>query len=184
MSSAHEICLAARTICSQAVFHSHFPTIRNSCMPAQVTFQCTCTCADDVTGVADETLFTFSCAGWLEWNNDATAPDLRFEYKIAELGMQRFVLFDYNYNVSVTSVHNEHGVTCQQKCVSLRGFVPCSDRTCCTTAARLRARRRCCPWETQTLISSTRPDSTSMTREATSSPSCRTLRYEIRPEFG
>ena len=74
-------------------FHSHFPTIRNSCMPAQVTFQCTCTCADDVTGVADETLFTFSCAGWLEWNNDATAPDLRFEYKIAELGMQRFVFF-------------------------------------------------------------------------------------------
>ena len=77
-----------------------------------------------MTGVADETLFIFSCAGWLEWNNDATAPDLRFEYKIAELGMQRFVLFDYNYNVSVTSVHNEHGVFyIERLCAVFRSYL-------------------------------------------------------------
>ena len=51
-------------------------------------------------GVADDTLFTLSCAGWLEWN--VTTQNLKYEYRIREFGSSREYLFYYGVSAEST----------------------------------------------------------------------------------
>ena len=41
-------------------------------------------------GIADDTLFTMTCADWVEWN--VTSQNLKYEYRIASYGSDRYVL--------------------------------------------------------------------------------------------
>ena len=40
-------------------------------------------------GIADDTLFTMTCADWIEWN--VTSQNLKYEYRIASYGSDRYV---------------------------------------------------------------------------------------------
>ena len=40
-------------------------------------------------GIADDTLFTMTCADWIEWN--VTSQNLKYEYRIASYGSDRCV---------------------------------------------------------------------------------------------
>ena len=39
-------------------------------------------------GIADDTLFTMTCADWIEWN--VTSQNLKYEYRIASYGSDRY----------------------------------------------------------------------------------------------
>ena len=42
-----------------------------------------------VPGIADDTLFTMTCADWIEWN--VTTQNLKYEYRIASYPSDRYV---------------------------------------------------------------------------------------------
>ena len=42
-----------------------------------------------LSGIADVTLFTLTCADWIEWN--VTSQNLKYEYRVASYGIDRYV---------------------------------------------------------------------------------------------
>ena len=46
-----------------------------------------------VAGIADVTLFTLTCADWIEWN--VTSQNLKYEYRIASYGSGRYARVPY-----------------------------------------------------------------------------------------
>ena len=54
-------------------------------------------CISFTTGIADVTLFTFTCANWIEWN--VTNESMNYEYRIASYGSDRYNTSMYDYQI-------------------------------------------------------------------------------------
>ena len=45
-------------------------------------------------GIADDTLFTMTCADWIEWN--VTTQNFKYEYRVASYGSDRYARIPHN----------------------------------------------------------------------------------------